>query len=547
MLARPFLLPRPTLAPLQSPVFETEETEGQTGRFLPYPTNRATHGHGHWQCLGFAYNFSLGASDNGDVTAITNNRDNTPTQNFTYDSLNRLASAQTQSTGVTIPNANCWGLTFGYDPWGNLLSGSATGPSGCGEPTPLSVTATAGAANQVAAYCYDAAGNLVLETICPTGTFTPAFQYDAENHLISTAGVTYTYDGDGKRVMKSSGTIYWYGASSDAFLETDLSANLKYQYFFFNGQRVGRQDGKNSVTWYFADHLGSSRVVWSTAATDNSDFYPFGGERVIASGTANTYKFTGKERDLESGLNNFGARYMSSTIGRFITPDWSTSPAAIPYADLSDPQSLNLYSYVRNNPLNRLDPNGHCFWECLKNWFRWEVWTTDDKVEGALQGRADGQRQWLAREQVSYGGKLLSPNYLKSLSNKQVYDLAIAYGSAVATGNVGVEVHRDGQVYTADVHHLLPPPTEFRKYFDDANLNIEDYTIDLSRDLHIDIHSGTGMGRGGAWNNAWREFFRQNPNASADQILEQMNRMADQFGLRPNDPKNLLEVEGPIE
>ena len=51
--------------------------------------------------------------------------------------------------------------------------------------------------NQIAAYCYDAAGNLVLETTCPTGSFTPAFQYDAENHLISTAGVNYTYDGRG--------------------------------------------------------------------------------------------------------------------------------------------------------------------------------------------------------------------------------------------------------------------------------------------------------------------------------------------------------------
>jgi hypothetical protein len=50
-------------------------------------------------------------------------------------------------------------------------------------------------------------------------------------------------------------------------------ASLKYQYFDFG---VRREDGSNSVTWYFGDHLGGSRVVLSTAANDNSDFYPFG-------------------------------------------------------------------------------------------------------------------------------------------------------------------------------------------------------------------------------------------------------------------------------
>jgi RHS repeat-associated protein len=123
--------------------------------------------------------------------------------------------------------------------------------------------------------------------------------------------------------MKSNGTIYWYGTSPSAIIESDLSANLRYEYFFFNGQRVARTS--NSVTWYFADHLGSSRVVWSTAANDNSDFYPFGGERVISSGTANSYKFTGKERDSESGLDDFGARYNSSSLGRFMSADPSSS------------------------------------------------------------------------------------------------------------------------------------------------------------------------------------------------------------------------------
>jgi RHS repeat-associated protein len=72
--------------------------------------------------------------------------------------------------------------------------------------------------------------------------------------------------------------------------------------------------------------------------------------------------FTGKERDAESGNDYFGARYYASSMGRFLSPDWSAKEDPVPYAQLADPQSLNLYSYVRNNPMDRVDPNGH--WTC---------------------------------------------------------------------------------------------------------------------------------------------------------------------------------------
>jgi RHS repeat-associated protein len=64
----------------------------------------------------------------------------------------------------------------------------------------------------------------------------------------------------------------------------------------------------------------------------------------------------------ETGLDYFGARYFSGAQGRFTTPDWSSTPQAVPYADLHDPQSLNLYAYVRNNPMKNRDLDGHvCF------------------------------------------------------------------------------------------------------------------------------------------------------------------------------------------
>lgn len=80
------------------------------------------------------------------------------------------------------------------------------------------------------------------------------------------------------------------------------------------------------------------------------------------------YKFTGKERDAESGLDYFGARYYGSSMGRFMSPDYNgsddyTSP--VPYADLSNPQTLNLYSYSGNNPATNVDPDGHNYTVCV--------------------------------------------------------------------------------------------------------------------------------------------------------------------------------------
>src|SRR5438552_16390267 len=89
-----------------------------------------------------------------------------------------------------------------------------------------------------------------------------------------------------------------------------------------------------------------------------SDYYPYGGEIVItADSTNNHYKFTGKERDSESGLDNFGKRYHASSLGRFMTPD--------PLLNSGQPwnlQTWNRYSYTLNNPLRYTDPLGLYVW-----------------------------------------------------------------------------------------------------------------------------------------------------------------------------------------
>jgi RHS repeat-associated protein len=120
------------------------------------------------------------------------------------------------------------------------------------------------------------------------------------------------------------------------------------------------------VQWLISDHLGTPRLILDQTGSLNTlkrhDYLPFG-EEIPAGGrtTAMGYaagdgvrqQFTAKERDVETGLDYFGARYFASTQGRFTGLDPENAGAA-----LWHPQSWNGYTYVLNNPLRFIDPNG---------------------------------------------------------------------------------------------------------------------------------------------------------------------------------------------
>jgi RHS repeat-associated protein len=339
------------------------------------------------------YNFNLSTADNGNVFKITNGKDATRNQTFTYDRLNRITTATTQGT----TGAYCWGQKFGYmsngnfvlgpDPWGNVTQIQNT-QSQCNSPT---LNQGIGTNNQfISPMVYDSAGNLINDGAHP-------FTYDTENRLATAGGVTYTYDGDGKRVKKSNGTLYWTGPGWDPLLETDLSGNATEEYVFFNGERVARVDmPANTVEYYFSDHLNSTDIVTNATGgiVRESDYVPYGGEVVISGTDPNRYKFTGKERDPESGLDDFDARFYSSPFGRFMTPDWEAKPTDVPYANFGNPQSLNLYSYVQNNPTTTGDPDGHDGWDILAgafNSFGSDFFGGAGRKESSSEGYNKGQ------------------------------------------------------------------------------------------------------------------------------------------------------------
>jgi RHS repeat-associated protein len=116
-------------------------------------------------------------------------------------------------------------------------------------------------------------------------------------------------------------------------------------------------------TTYFdhGDHVGTERA--RTTATgggaETCQSLPFGDGQSCSGSDISPMHFMGKERDPESNIDDFGARFYSSTFGRWMSPDWSATPEPVPYANLSNPQTLNLYALVQDNPETFADLDGH--------------------------------------------------------------------------------------------------------------------------------------------------------------------------------------------
>jgi RHS repeat-associated protein len=129
------------------------------------------------------------------------------------------------------------------------------------------------------------------------------------------------------------------------------SAGRLVKYYSHGGQVIAMRK-TTGLHWLFGDHLGSNSTVRTPAGTNIRQRYlPFG--RVRGAATLPTeYGFTGQRLD-PSGLMDYNARQYDPVLGRFTSPD-----TIIP--DPTDPQSLNRYTYVNNNPANFTDPTGHC-------------------------------------------------------------------------------------------------------------------------------------------------------------------------------------------
>ncbi len=210
------------------------------------------------------------------------------------------------------------------------------------------------ASNLTQSFIYDANGNMVQDS-------QSYYEYNSFNQMSriregNSSGAIiseYLYDSDGNRIRKSdkikNETILYINQNFLRVINT--TGTFDTIYYYADSQLIARKDPDGKKYFYHPDHLGSTTLVTneSGAVVEDTNYKPFGEPLYDAK---SRYLYTGKERDSESGLMYYGARYYSPVIGKFIQPD--TELQEYEYA----PQSMNRYSYVTNNPYKYVDPTG---------------------------------------------------------------------------------------------------------------------------------------------------------------------------------------------
>ena len=429
-----------------------------------------------------------------------------------YDSLNRLVSAN-----ITWPDSTQQIACFTYDAFGNRTMQALSATACNANPTPTAWAQFNGTTNgtnnnqmsatsqnplQGATGGYDLSGDITNDGI-------NQYVYDAEGRICAVLNTAvpgnpimtgYLYDADGTRVAKGSITTLSCDPTTSGFQFTEnyvlgpggeeltmMSGSNAWQRtnVYAGGKLLATYDTAG-LHFHLEDALGTRRMQLSGELADlgqpetDIQSLPFGDQlnsfpdqyAPSTADDATPLHFTGKERDAESGNDYFDARYYSSAMGRFMSPDWSAKEEPVPYAKMDDPQSLNLYAYVENNPLIHVDSDGHCCdLEDVGNFIGGAVNAyLSDNVLGAgrqEQGTASGQVGAFvgdavatlqgAQEIVTGGGAALGGGIEAGVTSPAAATgagaLVPAAGAAVAAGGALVAAH-GATVATEGLTHM---------------------------------------------------------------------------------------------
>jgi len=277
---------------------------------------------------------------------------------FRYDGVNRLLRGAVHD-GLT-GGGNEKQQAYTYDTYGNINQIATT----AGGTTQTRLTPTSWSNNRLTGTAtYDGAGNL-------TGWNGATYQYDRFNRIWRMVNGAeewlYFYNADDERFwcFKVNGnfsrfTLRDLGGKVLREYNTGAAWTVESDYVYRAGLLLAAETSAGQRHFHL-DHLGTPRLVTNAAAQQAAYhvYYPFGEEATAFNQDTQRMKFTGHERDLASlagpgdDLDYMHARYFSPVSGRFLSVDPSLD------WDLAEPQSWNLYSYVRNNPVGRTDSTG---------------------------------------------------------------------------------------------------------------------------------------------------------------------------------------------
>ena len=280
----------------------------------------------------------------GNITSIENSGSEVSYEKvYTYDSLERLQTATTTIDGSVTADV------YTYSNSGNILSHNDDIYSYENVTFPQAATAYKGST-----YTYDSNGNLSTKN---DGTDTKTYSYDWNDRLSSvddTRGniASYGYSENRQRLSKEvDGSIKYYIGET-----TEIEGGNTTNYVFAGNSRVATINNTGDIAYSHSDHLGSGSLETNNSGdvTSALTYKPFGSEEVSVGEKSNDHTYTDQEKDSETGLMYYNARYYDPELKRFTSVDaWS--------GELTNSQTQNKYTYVNNNPLKYTDPTGNCY------------------------------------------------------------------------------------------------------------------------------------------------------------------------------------------
>jgi RHS repeat-associated protein len=202
------------------------------------------------------------------------------------------------------------------------------------------------------AYTHDANGNI-------TGIGSKVLTYNQNNRLIRVEEISmvlgeYTYNGEGQRIIKTAGgvtTVFHYDFNGNLIAESDENGSWNYEYLYKGGSRLALVDVASGEIYSFLnDRLGTPQMLADSTNTIvwEGIYEPFGEAEVNPnSSVVNNFRFPGQYYDQETGFHYNYHRYYDPNNGRYLTPD----PIGLA-------GGINLFSYVLNNSVNKIDPLG---------------------------------------------------------------------------------------------------------------------------------------------------------------------------------------------